>query len=236
MLDVARHQHAHEVPAFLIAVLASDNDLIDVLRVEIADRTLGERAFLVDELWRGRFQRQIAYGFPEAQQVFEIAFDFGLGAAGAGGAQDHAHARRRLQFLRDVFQACPIFRGGDLARNAAAARGIGHQHRIASGEREIGGKRCAFGSALFLDHLHQHHLAALDHLLNLVLAAEARHALLRLLERIGTADRFDCVLFAVLLAIARLGLAVTVLGLRGLGGGQQMVAGFAMVIAGCRHV
>ena len=60
---------------------------------------------------------------------------------------------------------------GDLAADAAAARGVGHQHRVAAGEREIGGQRRALVAALFLDDLHQHHLAALDDFLDLVLAA-----------------------------------------------------------------
>ena len=64
-------------------------------------------------------------------------------------------------------------RAGDLAADAAAARGVGHQHRIAAGEREIGGERRALGAALLLDDLHQHHLPALDHLLNLVLPPHA---------------------------------------------------------------
>ena len=49
--------------------------------------------------------------------------------------------------------------------------GVGHQHRIAAGERQIGGQRRALVAALFLDDLHQQDLAALDDFLDLVLAA-----------------------------------------------------------------
>ena len=80
---------------------------------------------------------------------------------------------------------------GDLAADAAAARGVRHQHRIAAGERQIGGQRRALGAALLLDHLHQHHLPALDDLLDLVLPARARHALGHFLHGVGAADRFD---------------------------------------------
>ena len=218
---MARHQHAHELARFLVAFLAGDDDLVDVLGVEIADRALGQRAFLVDQLRRHRFEREIAHRLPQPQQIFEVAFDLGLGAAGAGGAQDHAHALRHFQFLGDFLQPVAVFARGDLARNAAAAGGVRHQHRIAAGEREIGGERRALGAALFLDHLHQHDLAALDHLLNLVLAAEARHALLHFLHGVGAADEFDLLLLRGALrhcrASARRGRLV---GRLGLGGGS----------------
>ncbi len=84
-----------------------------------------------------------------------------------------------------------VVRVGDLAADAAAARRVRHQHRIAAGEREIGGERRALGAALFLDDLHQHDLPALDDLLDLVLAAQPRHALRHFLHRVGAADRFD---------------------------------------------
>ena len=96
-----------------------------------------------------------------------------------------------------------VFRAGDLAADAAAARGVGHQHRIAAGERQIGGQRRALGAALFLDHLHQHHLPALDHFLDLVLAAVARRAVGHLFQRVGAADGFDDFFAPLLVAVAR---------------------------------
>jgi hypothetical protein len=104
-----------------------------------------------------------------AHQIFVVALDLGLGAVGAGGAQDHAHALRHFQVLDDFLQALAVLRAGDLARNAAATRGVRHQHRIAAGERQVGGQRRALVAALFLDDLHQQDLAALDDFLDLVL-------------------------------------------------------------------
>ena len=101
---MARHEHAHEVLGLLVGLVAGDDDLVDVLVVEVADRALDQRAFLVDELRRGRFQRQVAHRLPQPQQIFEVALDLGLGAAGAGGAQDHAHAFRHFKFLRDFLE------------------------------------------------------------------------------------------------------------------------------------
>ena len=88
-------------------------------------------------------------------------------------------------------QALAVLGVGDLAGDAAAARGVGHQHRIAAGERQIGGERRALVAALFLDHLHQQDLAALDDFLDLVVAAHRLAAVAHFLERILGADQFD---------------------------------------------
>ena len=64
VLDVARHQHAHEVAGFLVGGVARDDDLVDLLAVEIADGALDEVAFLVNERRRRGLQRQIAHVLP----------------------------------------------------------------------------------------------------------------------------------------------------------------------------
>src|SRR5690606_26394237 len=68
----------------------------------------------------------------------------------------------------DRLQALAVGLGLDLAGNATAARGIGHQHAVAACQRQIGGQRRALVAALFLDDLHQHDLPALDDFLDLV--------------------------------------------------------------------
>ena len=80
---------------------------------------------------------------------------------------------------------------GDLAADAAAARGVGHQHRIAAGQRQIGGQRRALVAALFLDHLHQHDLAALDDFLDLVLARGSAARVRHFFQHVVAADGFD---------------------------------------------
>ena len=197
VLGMARHEHAHEVAGFLVALVAADQDFVDVLGVEVADRALDQRAFLVDQRRRGRFEREVADVLPQPQQIFEVALDLHLGAARARGAQDHAHAFRHFEVLRDLLEAAAVLRVGDLAADAAAARGVRHQHRIAAGERQIGGQRRALGAALLLDDLHQHDLPALDDFLDLVLPrARAMRALRHFLHRVGAADRFDHFLVA----------------------------------------
>src|SRR3984957_2390745 len=185
------HQHLHEIAGFLIAGFAGDQDLVDFLVVEIAQRPLDQRAFLVDQGGCLRLQGHVAHGFPHPDQIFEVALDFGLGARGAGGAQDDAHALGDVEIRHHILEPRAILRGGDLAADAAAARGVGHQYRIAAGQRQIGGQRGALVAAFFLDDLHQHHLAALDDFLDLVLTARTEGALRHLFQHIVAADGFD---------------------------------------------
>ena len=195
---IRRHQHLHEVAGFLIAGFAGDLDFVDFLVVEIAQRTLDQRAFFVDEGRRLRLQGHVAHGFPHPDQIFEVALDLGLGARCAGGAQDDAHTLGHIEILHHFLQPRAILRRGDLAADAAAARGIGHQNRIASGQRQVCRQRGALVAALFLDDLHQHHLTALDDFLNLVLTARTEGALRHLLHDIVAADGFNHFLLGVL--------------------------------------
>ena len=109
-LGMARHQHAHEVLGLAVAFLAGDQDLVDVLVVEVADRALDQAAFLIDEGRGGRLQRQAADVLPQPHQIFVVALDLGLGAAFAGGAQDDAHALRHVEVGDDFLQALAVLR------------------------------------------------------------------------------------------------------------------------------
>src|SRR5262249_43670755 len=106
--------------------------------------------------------------FPRAGEIFVVALDLGLGALGARGADDEAHALLHVELGGDLLQTLAVGRAGDLARDAAAAAGVRHEHAIAAREREIGGERRALVAALFLDDLHQHDLPAADHFLDAV--------------------------------------------------------------------
>jgi hypothetical protein len=57
VLRMARHEHAHEVLGLAVALLARDQDLVDVLVVEVADGALDQRALLVDQRRRGELAR-----------------------------------------------------------------------------------------------------------------------------------------------------------------------------------
>src|SRR5665213_2612075 len=204
---IGGHQHLHEVAGFLVAGFTGDLDLVDFLVVEVAQRALDQRAFLVDQRRGLRIQGHVAHGFPHADQIFEVALDFGLGARGAGGAQDDAHALGHVEILHHFLQPRTILGTGDLAADAAAARGVGHQHGVAAGQREIGGERGALVAAFFLDDLHQHYLPALDDFLNLVLAARPEGALGHFLHDVVAADGLDDFflgLLAIVLIVVRL--------------------------------
>src|SRR4029078_10980393 len=140
----------------------------------------------------GRFQREVAYRLPQPQEIVVVTLDLGLGALRASGAHDQAHAVRYFQLACDLSQALAVGCGGDLARDAAAARRVRHQHGVASCEREIGGECSTFGAAFFLDHLHEDDLAAPDHLLDFIGAAARPLATLGdFYERVLRADRLD---------------------------------------------
>ena len=121
---VRRHQHLHEIAGFLIAGLAGDLDFVDFLVVEVAQRTLDQRAFLVDQGGRLRIQGHIADGFPHADQIFEVALDLGLGARGAGGAQDDAHALRHVQILHHFLQPRAVLRAEVILRLMPPPRAV----------------------------------------------------------------------------------------------------------------
>src|SRR4029077_16860167 len=222
---MARHEHAHEVLGFLVGLGAGDDDFVDILAVEIADRALDQGAFLVNELWRGGFERQVAHGLPQPQQIFEVALDLGLGAPRSRRAQDHAHALGDFEVGRGLLEAGAVFRVGDLAADAAAAGGVGHQDRIAPGERQVGRQRRALGAAFLLDHLHQHDLAALDDLLDLVLAAVTRRAVWHFFHGVGAADGFDD--FGFLVAAVFAAVVATVVAF-GAGVGAVVALGVSM--------
>src|SRR5262249_17519191 len=62
---------------------------------------------------------------------------------------------------------------GDLARHPAAARGIGHEHAVAAGKRQVCRQGGTLVAALLLGDLDQHDLPALDDLLDLVAPGRA---------------------------------------------------------------
>ena len=171
--------------AAAIALLAFDPHLVDVAGVQVADRPFDQGAFLMNGAGRDRLQRPFPDVVPQPQRVFVVAADLQLVALLPGGPDDQAHALRHLQLARDRLEARAIGGIGDLARDAAAARGVRHQHAVAAGERQISGQRRPFVAPLLLDHLDQQDLAPLDHLLDLVAAQQPRAALGLLVEDLG---------------------------------------------------
>ena len=190
---MAGHQHPHEVLGVAIGVVAGDQYLVDIAAVEIADRALDQIALFIDEGRGARIQRQLADILPQPQEIFVVPLDLGLGAGRSGGADDQAHSVGDVELGGDFAEPLAVAGGRDLPGDAAAGAGVRHQHGVAAGQRHIGRQRRAFIAALFLDHLDQHDLAALDDLLDLVDAAAAAVALRQLLEGVLAADGFHLV-------------------------------------------
>ena len=65
--------------------------------------------------------------------------------------------------------------------------GIGHKHAITAGQAEISGQRGTLVAAFFLDDLDQQHLTALDHVLDLVAAAQRQSARAQFVGFLGLA-------------------------------------------------
>ena len=189
---MAWHDHPHEILGGAIAGFALHQNLVDLAAVQIADRALDQITFFIDGGRGHRLEGQLANLFPQPHQVFIVAPDLGFRALGTCGADDQASAFRHLDLIGNLAQLLAVGSLGDLARNATAARGVGHQHAVAPGQRQISGQRRALVATFFLDHLHQHDLAHLDDFLNLV-ASTLRLAAFRadLRPDILFGDRFN---------------------------------------------
>ena len=170
---MAGHQQLHEITRRAIAIVALDDHFLDIAVIDVADRALDKVAVRMDQRGRGGFQRVLADIVPQAGQIVEVALDFGLGALKARRAHDAAHALGQVHFGDDGLQPLAVGKAADLARNPAAMAGIGHQHAIAARQAEIGGESRTLVAALFLHDLNQQHLTTMDHVLNLVAAAQS---------------------------------------------------------------
>src|SRR6202035_5008760 len=95
-------------------------------------------------------------------------------------------------------------------------------------------QRRALGAALLLDHLHQHDLAALDHLLDLVLAPVTRRAVGHFFHRVGAADRFDDLSFLVAAVFAAI--VAAIVAVIAFGAGLRAVVLFVRVRRGVRNL
>ena len=132
-----------------------------------------EVLFFVDQRRGVGGKRGLADRLPETQQIFVVALDLGLGALGAGCADDQPHAARHVQSGCSSLQTLAIAGLGDLAGDATALARVGHQNAVAAGQRQPSGQGRALAAALVLDDLDQQNLAALDDVLDLVAAHQA---------------------------------------------------------------
>ena len=175
LFDLARmagHEQLHIAARQLVPLSAADHDLLKILAVHISDATLDQAAFFVNQSGRGTAHRNFAHIFPKSPQILPVAPDFSQRALRAGGANNQAHAVGHIQLADNGFQLFAVCGIVDFARNATAAGGVGHQHAIASGKRQIGRQRGALIATLFFQHLHKNDLAPFDNFLNFIFAIQ----------------------------------------------------------------
>jgi len=86
-------------------------------------------------------------------------------AVDAGRAHDDAHAVRDLEIREDLAEGLPVL-ALDAPRDAAGARVVGHQHKIASGDAQERGQRGTLVAAFLLLDLDDEFLAFVDDVLN----------------------------------------------------------------------
>ena len=200
---VARHHGFHEILGGAKAFLALDEHLVDVLAVEVADRSLDEVGLFMDKRRGDRFHRGVADFVPQLGQILVVALDLRLRAFGAGGAHDDRHAARNLEIVEYFLEPLAVLGAVDLAADPAAARRVRHQHAIASREGEIAGQRRSLVAALLLDDLNQQDLAPLDDFLNLVVPVVFEPLAFDLFDFIA-ADGFHRIRILVVLGVLKL--------------------------------
>ena len=163
---VVRHHRVDELVRLLERLLAVDEHLADVAPQAIPNGAHDDVVFLVQKGGRLDVFRGLGDGAVQLQQVVQIPLQILGFAPDAGGAHDHAHARRHFQVRQRLAQRVSVL-ALDAARDAAGARVVRHQHQVARGEAEKGGEGRAFVAALLFLHLDDERLPFAEHVLDL---------------------------------------------------------------------
>ena len=98
-------------------------------------------------------------------QIVQVPLQLRRGATDAGSTRDDAHARGQFQLIHRIAQFLPIF-ALDAARYPTAAGIVGHQHQVATGQRDERRQGGALVAALLLFDLDGEFLAFLDRVLD----------------------------------------------------------------------
>ncbi|MPM27181.1 hypothetical protein SDC9_73691 [bioreactor metagenome] len=169
LVGVLGHHVRHELMRLIEDVVRVDQDVADVAVEIVADGADHQARFLIDQ--EGALARlgRAVDGGPQLEQVVQIPLQFGCGAANTCRAGDDGHALRVLKLVHRLLELGAVL-ALDAARNATAARVVGHQHDVAASQRDEGGQGCALVAALFLFDLNDQFLAFPDRVLDLGLA------------------------------------------------------------------
>ena len=163
--DHVRHDMPHELLGLLADIVGIKENLADVGGEIIADCTNHQARFLIDqEGARGRSRRRLD-GAPQLHHVAEVPLELFLGATQPGRTRNQAHAGRQFEPVHDLAQFLALLTF-NTTRHTAAARVIGHQNKIAPGQRNIGCECRTLVAALFLFDLNEQLLAFGDRILD----------------------------------------------------------------------
>ena len=164
MLEVLHHL-LHEALGLGEYLLGVNQHFADVLAQVIANGADDDIGFLIDQEGRLAFFCRGINGAPQLEQVVKIPLEFLGAAAQASSAHDDTHFIGDGQGAQGLLELSPLF-ALNTAGNAASTGVVGHQHQIAAGQADKGGKGCALVAALFLGDLDNDFLAFLDDFLD----------------------------------------------------------------------
>ena len=189
---MARHEEFHVGLGGAVAFVSLHEHLVHALRVEVADRPLDDACLFPDEAGRRAFQGLVPEVLPLLEEAVVVAANLRARSVLTCGADDEAHAFGNVEARSNFLETAALCLIRDLARDAAATGRVGHQHAVASGNRQIGAECGPLGAAFLLGDLNQQNLVFPDHLLDAVAP----------LEDGRMEDRFRMILAIILLATA----------------------------------
>jgi len=162
---VSRADDAHEFLDRLENLPVVHQDGLDV-GIEVIPQDLqGQILVFMNERGRGSAFHLLPDFFPDLHEVVEVFDNFFLGTVFGGGADDEADFFWHPEIVEDRAKPLPLGFFLDFSGNPALGLAR-HEDHVPAREGEIGGEERPFAADLFLDDLHQHFLAGMDHILD----------------------------------------------------------------------
>ena len=159
------HHMGHELASLLVNVISVEQNVANVAVEVVTNRANHQAGFLVNQesaftAFASAFNRG-----PELDQVVQVPLQLGSAATDTGRAGDDAGALWVLQLVHIFFEFSPVF-AFNPAANPTAARVVGHQNDIATGQRYKCGQRCTLVATLFFFDLDHQLLALANHVID----------------------------------------------------------------------